>query len=220
MLHHFSKHLGDPFRGSGASLSRAFGGFVGTTTNGAFSIPLLYVALGYNVANPLASVAPDDTVVRVRVMENGHFDGSPSTGWEWDSGPDNPRCFDKGGSDWGMARAYRDWVDKAVLAVQFLIHVTDLQPLFTEVQLRFYVHQFLHNFHDTSLGILHQPLQGILEVAQAPTAINFPMILGVVNLGEHHVDGKFPLVPISHMPPLGRGHGGMSGNSPVYLDRA
>ena len=105
MLHHISKHLGDHFRGSGASLSRALGGFVGTSTNGAFLIPLLHVALRYNVPNLLASVAPGDMAVWVRVVENGHFNGSPSTGWEWDYGPDNPRCFDK----WGLGRGEGVW---------------------------------------------------------------------------------------------------------------
>ena len=170
--------------------------------------------------NLLASIAPGNATVWVCVVENGHFNGSPSTGWEWDYSPNNPRCFNKGGLDGGVTRAYGDWVDKAVLAVQFFIRVTDLQPLFTEVQLSLYVHQLLHDLHDPSLGILHQPLQGILEVAQASKAVNFPMVLGVVNLGKRHVDGKFLLVPVPQMPPFGRGHGGMSGNSPVYLDRA
>ena len=77
---------------------------MGTSTNGAFSIPLLHVALRYNVPNLLASVAPSDTVVRIRVVENGHFNGSPSTGQEWNYGPDNPRCFDKGGLDRGVTK--------------------------------------------------------------------------------------------------------------------
>ena len=55
--------------------------------------------------NLLASVAPGDMVVRVRVVENGHFNGSPSTGWEWDYGPDKPRCFDK----WGLGRGEGVW---------------------------------------------------------------------------------------------------------------
>ena len=50
--------------------------------------------------------------------------------------------------------------------------------------------------HDPPLGIPHQPLQCVLEVAQTPIMINFPMILGVVNLGKRHIDGKFPLVPL------------------------
>ena len=101
------------------------------------------------------------------------------------------------------------------MAVQLLVRVTDFQPLFTEVQLPLNGHQLLHDLHDPSLGILHQPLQGILEVTQASEAINFPMIFGVIDLGECHVNGKFPLIPIPQMPPFGRGHGGMSGNPPV-----
>ena len=46
------------------------------------------------------------------------------------------------------------------------------------------------------------------------------MVLGVVNLGERHVDGEFPVAPSSQMPPLGSGHGGMSRDSPVNQDRA
>ena len=46
------------------------------------------------------------------------------------------------------------------------------------------------------------------------------MIFGVINLGERHVDGEFPVTPIPQMPPFDRVHGGMSGDSPVHLDRA
>ena len=106
MLHYFAKHLGDRFWGSSASLNRALGGFVGTSTIGAFPIPLLHVALRYNVPNLLASVAPGDTAVQVRVVENGHFGGSPSTGRERDYSPNNPRCFNKGGLDGGVTRVY------------------------------------------------------------------------------------------------------------------
>ena len=193
---------------------------MGTSTNGALPVPLLHVALGYNMPYLLAPIASGDAVVQVRFMENGHFNGSPSMRWEWDYSPDNPRCFNKGGSDGGVARAYREWVDKAVLVVQFLICIADLQPLFTKVQLCLHIHQLLHDLNNLPLGFPHQPLQGILEVAQATITVNFPVVFGVVNLGECHVDGKFPLVPIPQMPSLGRGHGGMSGNSPVYLDRA
>ena len=220
MLHYLAKHLGDRFWGSGTSLSRALGEFVGTSTNGALSLPLLYVALGYNVPNLLASIAPSNTVVWIRVVENGHLDMSPSTGWERDYSPNNPRCFNKGGQDGGVMRACRDWVDKVILAVQLLVCITDFQPLFTEVQLRFYVHQFLHDLHDASLGIFHQLLQGILEIAQAPVAVNFPEVLRVVYLGERHVNGKLPVAPIPQMPPLDRAHGGMSGDPLIDEDGA
>ena len=46
------------------------------------------------------------------------------------------------------------------------------------------------------------------------------MVFGVINLGKHHVDGEFPVAPIPQMPPFNRVHGGMSRDSPVYLDRA
>ena len=90
---------------------------MGTSTIGALSVLLLLVALGYNVPCLLAPIAPGNMAVRVRVVEDGHLDWSPSTRWEWDYSSNDPRCFNKGGSDWGVARAYRDWVDKVVMAV-------------------------------------------------------------------------------------------------------
>ena len=59
----------------------------------------------------------------------------------------------------------------------------------------------------------------ILEVAQVPIAINFHMVFGVIDLGECHVDGKFPLIPLPQVPPLNGVHGGVSGDSPIHLDR-
>ena len=76
MLHHFTKYLGDHFRGGGASLFRALGGFVGASTNGALPVPPLHRALGYDVPYFLAPIASGDTAVWVRVVEDGHFDRS------------------------------------------------------------------------------------------------------------------------------------------------
>ena len=144
----------------------------------------------------LTPVAPGDAaVVWVSMMEDGHLHWSPSTCWEWDSFPGDSGCLHKGGLDWKMARAYWDWVCKAEVAVQFLIWIANLQPLFTEVQLALNSHKFLHDLHDSPLGVLHQHLQCILEVAQAPVAVNFPMILAVINLGKCHIDGKLLLIP-------------------------
>ena len=193
---------------------------MGSTTDGALPIPLLLGALGYDMSYLPAPIASSNAAVWVHVVKDGHFNRSPSTRWEWDDSPNNPWCFYKGGLNWAVVWAYRDWVNESVLVVQLLIRVADLQPLFTEVQLPLNGHQLLHDLHDVPLGVLHHPLQGILEIAQAPKAANFPIVLGVVNLGERIVEGKFPLVPVPQMPPLGRGHGSMSGNSPVYLDRA
>ena len=94
-------------------------------------------------------------VVWVIAMEDGHFYCSPSSGWEWDNSPNNPRCFDQRGLDWSMAGAYRDWVNEVILAVQFFLYFTNLQPLFTEVQLSFNDYQLLHDFHDPPLGLPH-----------------------------------------------------------------
>ena len=193
---------------------------MGSTTIGALSALLLLVALGYNMPHLLAPITPGNAAVRVRIMEDGHFDRSPSTRWKWGHGPNNSGRFHKGRLNWGVTRAYRDWVDEAIVAVQFLIRVADLQPLFAEFQLPFHGHQLLHNLHDASLGILHQLLQGVLEVAQAPIAINFPKVFRVIYLGERHVDGKFPVAPILQMPPLDRVHGDMRGDPPIDKDRA
>ena len=65
----------------------------------------------------LAPVTPGDAAVRVRVMEDGHFNRSPSAQWERGYGSNDPWSFDKGGLDWGVARACRDGVDKVVLVV-------------------------------------------------------------------------------------------------------
>ena len=73
--------------------------------------------LGYDVPYPLAPIAPDNAVVRVHVVEDGHLDRSPSTRWEGDYSSNHPRCFNKGGLNRGVVRGYRDWVDKAVIAV-------------------------------------------------------------------------------------------------------
>ena len=105
MLHHFAKHLGNRFRGSGAILNGALGGFVGTSTIGALPVLLLPVALGYNMPYPFAPIASGNAVVWVHVVEDGHFNRSPSTRWEWDYGPNDPWGFDKRGLDWGVARA-------------------------------------------------------------------------------------------------------------------
>ena len=79
------------------SLCRAFGRFVGTSTNGALPVPLLHVALGYNMPYFLAPIASGNTVVRVHIVEDEHFNGSPGARWEQDYGPNNPRGFNKGG---------------------------------------------------------------------------------------------------------------------------
>ena len=76
MLYHVTKHLGDRFGGSGASLNRALGGFVGTSTIGALPVLLFLVALRYDVPYSLAPIGPGNAVVRVRVVEDGHFDWS------------------------------------------------------------------------------------------------------------------------------------------------
>ena len=168
-----------------------------------------------------APETPDNlSPVWVIVMEDRHLHSSPGARWEQDYGPDDSGCFNKGGADEGVAGPYRDWVGKAEVAVQLLVYVANLQPLFSEVELSLDGHKFLHDLHNPPLSILHQPLQHILEVAQTPITINFPMLLGVINLGEHHVDGKFPLIPVPRVPPLERGHGGMSGDPPVDLDGA
>ena len=220
-LHHLAIYWGNHFRRSGASLCGAFDRFVGTTANGTLPVPPILGALGHDMSCHLAPVAPGDMVVAwVCIMEDGHLHSSPSIRWEWDYSPNNPRCLSEGGLDWSVARAYRDWVDKVVLVIQFLVHIANLQPFFTEAQLPFDSHQLFHDLHDPSLGVLHQPFQGILEITQSPELINFPMILGLVNLGKHHVDGEFPLVPTPQMSPLGQGHGGVSGDPPIHLDRA
>ena len=90
---------------------------MGTTTIGALPVLLFLVALGYDVPYSLAPITPSDVVVRVHIVEDGHFDRSSSTRWEGDYGSDDPRCFDKWGLNWGVARAYRDWVGEAVIAV-------------------------------------------------------------------------------------------------------
>ena len=117
MLYHLTKHRGDRFRRSGTSLSGALGRFVGASTNGTLPVLLPHVALRYDMPYPLAPIASGNTVVWVHVMEDRHLDQSPSTRWERDHSPNNPGCFNKGGMDQGMARVYRNWVDKAVLAV-------------------------------------------------------------------------------------------------------
>ena len=96
-MYHLTKHRGDRFRRSGASLNRAFSGLVSTTTIGALLVLLLLAALGYDVPYFLAPIAPGNAAVRVRFVEDGHFDWSPSTRREGDYGSNHPRCFDKGG---------------------------------------------------------------------------------------------------------------------------
>ena len=99
---------------------------MGTTTSGALAVPLFLGALGYDMPYHFAPIAPGDTAMRVRIVEDGHFDRSTSTGWKWDYGPDDPRRFNKGGTNWAMAWAYGDWVDESVMAVQLFIHVANL----------------------------------------------------------------------------------------------
>ena len=117
MLYHLTKHQGYHFGRSGTSLSGAFGWFVGSSTNGTLPVPLLYVALGYDMPYLLAPIAPHNMVVWVRVMEDRHLDRSPSARWELDYSPDDPWCFNMGGTDRRVARAYGNWVDEPVLAV-------------------------------------------------------------------------------------------------------
>ena len=195
--------------------------FVGAAAVGASRVSFLPPALGYNMSHFLAPKTPDNpTAVWAVIMENGHLHSSLSARWEWDYGPNNSGCFDKGGVDRGVAGPYGDWVGKAEMAIKIFIHVANLQPLFTEVELSLNSHKLLRDLHNPPLSVLHQPLQRILEVAQASLPIDFPMVLGVINLGEYHVDGKFPLTPIPQMPPFDRGHRGVSGDPPINLDGA
>ena len=130
MLYHLAIYLGDCFWGSGTSLYWALSRLVGTTTNGALLVRLLLGALGYDMSYHLTPIASGDAGVWVRVVEDGHFHSSPSTRWEWTNSPDDSGCLYEGRPDQGVARAYRDWVDKVVLAIQLLIRITNLQPLF------------------------------------------------------------------------------------------
>ena len=104
-LHHFAIYLGNCFWGCSSSLNWACGRLVGTTTDGALPVPLLLGALGYYVSHYPASKAPGNTVMWVRVMEDGHFNWSPSARREWNNGPDDPQCFYKGGSNWAVCNA-------------------------------------------------------------------------------------------------------------------
>ena len=106
------------------------------------------------------------------------------------------------------------------IAVQLFEGVTNFQPLFTEVQLALHHPQLLHNLHHPSLSIPHQLLQRVLEIAQTPIMINFPMELGVIHLGKCHVDAELPFIPTPQVFPLKQGHGVMSRDPPIYLDWA
>ena len=89
-----------------------------TATGDALVALLLPWALGYYMPDLLASETPNDSLTfRVIVMEDGHFHDSPSMGWEWDYSPDNPGCFNKGGTDRGVMGAHGDWVGKAEMVV-------------------------------------------------------------------------------------------------------
>ena len=214
----FASPTSDHFQGSGVSINGALGYLVGATACGAPAALLLPWALRHDMPYLLASKAPDNpAAVWVITMEDGHLHCSPGSRWEGDCAPDNSGCFSEGGLDWGMARVYGDWVNETVLAIQFFVCIADLQPLFTEVQLPFHGHQLLHDLHDPPLGLPHQPLQCILELTQTPIRINFPMVLGVINLGECHVDGEFPFIPLLQVPPLDRVHAGVSGDLPIQL---
>ena len=218
----FTSPTSNHFRGSGVSINGAFGNLVSATTHGALvAASLLPWALGHHVSYLMAPETSDNpTAVRVIAVEDGHFHCSPSTRWEWDHSPNDSGCFDKGGMDRGVTRTYGDWIGKTEMVIQLLICVANLQPLFTEVELSLDGHKFLHDLHDPPLGIPHQPLQHILEIAQAPITIDFPMILEVINLGERHVDSEFPFIPVPQVPLLDRGHRGMSRDPPIDLDRA
>ena len=128
-------------------------------------------------------------------MEDRHFHSYPSAIWEWDYGPNDSGHLDKGGADRGVEGSYRDWVGKMEMVIKFLSHIANLQYLFTEIELPLNGHELLHDLHNPSLSIFHQPLQSILEVAQSPITIDFPMVLGVINLGKCHIDGEFPFIP-------------------------
>ena len=102
---------------------------MGTTTSGTLPVPPLLGALGYHMPYCLAPIASGDAVMRICVMEDGHFHSPPSARWEWDNSPNDSGCLHKGRPDWGVARAYWNWVDKVVLAVQFLICIANVTSL-------------------------------------------------------------------------------------------
>ena len=178
----FTSPTNDHFWGSGVGVGGAFGDFVGAPACGAPVVLPLPGALRHYVSHLLAPEAPDNlAVVCVIAMEDRHLHSSPSTRREWHDCPNYPWCFYKGRLDRGMARAQWDGHGLTKVAVQLLVGVANLQPLFTEVQLAVHHYQFLHNLHHPSLGVSHQLLQHVMEIAQTPIVINFPMEFGVIH---------------------------------------
>lgn len=116
-----------------------------------------------------------------------------------------------------MARTYRDQVYKAELVVQLLVSVVDLQPFLAHLHLPLDSHKLLHDLHHPRLGILHQPFQGILDVAQTPITIDLSGEHGIVDMGQCQVNGKLLLMPPSHAPPFGRGHAHCNCSSAIEL---
>ena len=97
----FASPTNNHFWGSCVRVDGAFCDLVGTTTCGAPVVLLLPRALRHYMPYFLAPKALDNpAAVQVITMEDGHFYCSPGSGWEWDDGPNNSRCLDKGGLDW------------------------------------------------------------------------------------------------------------------------
>ena len=44
------------------------------------------------------------------------------------------------------------------------------------------------------------------------------MVFGVINLGEHHIDGKLLLITLPQVPPLIGGHLNVGRGPPVHLN--